>query len=135
MSDDNKYTLDDIIDFSSEQQPIQVKAAVDQLMLAKIHSAIEDKKVEVAKQMFGDAAGPEDPDLSDETWEDEEELEDETESDDGEEDDADDFELDISDDELEQLLSDLEDNLDDETDDDLGDDNSDLEDTEDGENA
>jgi len=134
MSDDNKYTLDDIIDFSSEQQPIQVKAAVDQLMLAKIHSAIEDKKIEVAKQMFGDAAGPEDPDLSDDTWEDDESEED-TESDEGEEDDADDFDLDISDDELEKLLGDLEDNLGDETDDDLGDDNSDLEDTENGEDA
>lgn len=134
MSDDNKYTLDDIIDFSSGQQPIQVKAAVDQLMLAKIHSAIEDKKIEVAKQMFGDAAGPEDPDLSDDTWEDDESEED-TESDEGEEDDADDFDLDISDDELEELLSDLEDNLGDETDDDLGDDNSDLEDTENGEDA
>jgi hypothetical protein len=130
---DNKYTLDDIIDFSVEQQPVEVKAAVDQLMLAKIHSAIEDKKVEVAKQMFGDAAGPEDPDLSDDTWEDDE-TED-LESDEGEEDDADDFDLDISDDELEELLSDLEDNLGDEADDDLGDDNSDLEDTENGEDA
>lgn len=130
MSDNDKYNLDDIINFSAEQRPVDVKAALDDLMIAKIHSAIEDKKVEVAKQMFGDAASQDDVDLpddeSDEEWNDEEETDDE----------SDDFDLDISDDELEDLLNDLVDNIeDDDLEDDLEVDNLDSEEDDNGENA
>lgn len=130
MSDNDKYNLDDIINFSAEQRPVDVKAALDDLMIAKIHSAIEDKKVEVAKQMFGDAASQDDVDLtddeSDEEWTDEEETDDE----------SDDFDLDISDDELEDLLNDLADNIeDDDLEDDLEVDNLDSEEDDNGENA
>jgi hypothetical protein len=132
MSDNNKYNIADIIDFSSAQKPVDVQAAVDALMLQKAHAAIEAKKIETAKKMFGDAAGPEDPDYTDDDWEEDQE---DMESDESEVEVEDDLDLDISDEELEDLLNDLE-NLDDmDLDDNLEDDNSDVEDTEDGENA
>lgn len=121
MSDENKYSISDVIDFASQQKPVDVKAAFDELMLAKIHSAIEDKKIEVAKQMFGSAnvdAELEDIEIEDEV-ESEEETADETEEED--------LDFEISDDELEDLLSDLENNLEDE--------NTDSEETDDGEEA
>lgn len=137
MSDNDKYTLDDIINFSTDQRPVDVKAALDDLMIAKIHSAIEDKKVEVAKQMFGDASGQneiDDPDDNSDETEDEWEDEEEVESDDTDE--SDDFDMDISDEELEDLLNDLEDSLeDDDLEDDLEVDNLDSEEDDNGENA
>jgi hypothetical protein len=132
MSDNNKYDIADIINFSSEQKPVEVKSVVDAIMLQKAHAAIEAKKIETAKKMFGDAAGPEDPDYSEEDWE--EDQEDMTDDSDTSEDD-DDLDLDISDEELEELLNDLEDLDDTDFDDNLEDDNSEVEDTEDGENA
>jgi len=120
MSEENKYNINDIIDFASQQKPVDVKAAFDDLMLAKIHSAIEDKKIEVARQMFG--TDNVDAELEDDQFEDDQEDDD---LDDTEEDD--DLDFDITDDELEELLSDLEDNLED--------DNLDSEETEDGEEA
>lgn len=135
MSDNDKYTLDDILNFSAEQRPVDVKAALDDLMIAKIHAAIEDKKVEVAKQMFGSAASQDDVEVADETSDDEWDDEEEIEADD-DADESDDFDLDISDDELEDLLSDLEDSLeDDDLEDDLEVDNLDSEEDDNGENA
>lgn len=105
MSDD-KYNIEDIVNFSSSENPLNVKNAVDSLMLSKIHAAIEAKKLEVAKTMFGGTSEPE-IEFEDEEWDDEEEDED---------DDEDDF--DISDDDLEDLFNDLEDlNLDDDIED------------------
>lgn len=136
MSDNDKYTLDDIIDFSAEQKPADVKTALDNLMISKIHSAIEDKKIEVAKQMFGNASPQDDVEISDETWEDEEETESEDDLDDSDLDSEDDIDFDISDDELEDLLNDLEDSLDDDdVEDDLEVDNLDSEENDNGENA
>jgi hypothetical protein len=94
MSD--KYNIEDIINFSAAENPLSVKQAVEAEMLSKIHAAIEGKKREVAKSMFGGDA--EEPEWDDEEWED------------GEEDEMeDDEEFDISDDDLEDLLSDLDD--------------------------
>lgn len=124
MSDENKYTIDDMINFAVQQKPVDVKSAFDDLMLAKIHSAIEDKKMEVAKQMFGSTESEEEIEAAEFEDEQDEMPEDETDT---EESSDDDFDLDITDDELEALLSDLEDNLED--------DNLDSEETEDGEEA
>lgn len=121
MSDENKYKISDIIDFASMQKPVDVRNAFDDLMMNKIHSAIENKKIEVAKQMFGGSEV--DAEIEDAEFEDEQE--DETSEDDETTDD--DLDLDISDEELEELLSDLEDNLED--------DNLDPEEEDNGENA
>lgn len=123
MSEENKYTINDMINFATQQKPVDVRAAFDELMLSKIHSAIEDKKIQVAKQMFG--SDNVDTEIEDAEFEDEQEETPEEEE--TEESDDDNFDLDISDEELEALLSDLEDNLEDE--------NQESEDTDDGENA
>lgn len=122
MSDENKYNISDIVNFASQQNPLEVKNAVDALMIDKIHAAIADKKIEVAKQMFG---GEDEPEVDD--FEEDEIEQEEDESEEDVEDSDDDF-MDISDDELEQLLNDLEDL-------DLEDDNLDSEENDNGENA
>ena len=88
MSDD-KYNIEDIVTFSALEKPINVKDAVNDVMLAKIQSEIEVKKLEVAKSIFGGDDDEED------------------EFEDDEEDDDDDF--DISDEDLDDLFNDLED--------------------------
>ena len=94
MSDD-KYNIEDIVNFSAQEKPINVKDAVNDVMLAKIQAEIEAKKVEVAKSIFGGT--------DTETDEDDEDFDDE---DFDEEDEDDDFE--ISDEELDDLFNDLE---------------------------
>lgn len=105
MSD--KYNIEDIINYSANENPLNVKQAVDSVMLSKIHAAIEGKKREVARTMFGGEATDE-PEWDDEEWE-EDEFEDDEE-------DEEDFE--ISDDDLDDLLSDLDDIDDEEFEDD-----------------
>jgi hypothetical protein len=134
MSDENKYATSDIIDFAALQNPLEIKSALDNLMLAKVHAEITDKKIEIAKNMFGvesDNDAPDEEDMAeieDDEIEDDEDIEGEEESDD-------DFDLDISDEELEELLNDLEDLDDTDLDDDLEDDNLDSEEEDNGENA
>ena len=120
MSDD-KYNISDVVNYSAQEKPLNVKDAVNDVMMSKIHAAIEAKKMEVAKSLFGGT--PSDVD-------DEAEFEDAFDDDDedDEEDDEDDF--DISDEDLEDLFNDLEDLADT----DLDDDNSEVED-ENGEDA
>lgn len=136
MSDENKYDMSDIINFASQQNPLEIKNAIDSLMISKVHAEIADKKIEVAKAMFG--VGQDEVEMSaDDTAEDdfEEDGEEFEEDDVVEVDDEEDFDLDISDDELEDLLNDLE-NLDDtDLDDNLEDDNLDSEENDNGENA
>ena len=116
MSDD-KYNINDVVNFSAQEKPLNVKDAVNDIMLSKIHASIEAKKMEVAKSLFGGTPSDED---------DEAEFDDAF--DDDEEDDEDDF--DISDEDLEDLFNDLEDLADT----DLDDDNLEVED-ENGEDA
>jgi len=128
MSDENKYTIDDMINFATQQKPVDVRSAFDDLMMSKIHSAIENKKIEVARQMFGDANVDAEIEADDAEFEDEQDADAEEEiTDDETTEDDEDLDLDISDEELEDLLSDLEDNLED--------DNLDPEEEDNGENA
>ena len=92
MSDD-KYNIEDIVNFSAQEKPISVKDAVNDVMLTKIHAEIEAKKMEVAKSIFGGT----DTDEDDEEF-DEEDFED----------DEDDDDFEISDEELDDLFNDLE---------------------------
>jgi hypothetical protein len=132
MSDENKYNISDIINFASQQNPLEIKSAIDSLMIAKVQAEIADKKIEVAKSMFGagqdeveaSAEEPSEDDFEDDELDDEDDVEDDE-----------DLDLDISDEELEDLLNDLE-NLDDtDLDDNLEDDNLDSEENDNGENA
>jgi hypothetical protein len=52
MTDNNKYTTSDLIVSAIEQKPFDFEAAFDDLIVGKLHSAIEAKKVEIAQQMY-----------------------------------------------------------------------------------
>lgn len=49
---DNKYDLEDLVIAASEQKPIEFEAAFDELVLDRIRTAVEDKKVQIAQQMY-----------------------------------------------------------------------------------
>ena len=53
MTDNNKYDITNLIVSAVEQKPFDFEAAFDDLIVGRIHSAIEAKKVEVAQQMYG----------------------------------------------------------------------------------
>lgn len=53
MTDNNKYDVTDLIVSAVEQKPFDFENAFNDLIVDKIHSAIEAKKVEVAQQMYG----------------------------------------------------------------------------------
>ena len=68
----DKYTVQDLINYSYNQQPIEFEDAFNNLLTNKIVSAVDAKKVELSQTMF---TGPE---PEDDEWDDEEtELEDE----------------------------------------------------------
>lgn len=53
MSEDNKYVLDDLVTAAVVQKPLDFETAFNDLVVDRIRSAIENKKVEVAQQMYG----------------------------------------------------------------------------------
>lgn len=53
MTDNNKYDITDLMVSAIEQKPLEFEAAFDDLIVGRIQSAIEAKKVEVAQQMYG----------------------------------------------------------------------------------
>lgn len=52
MDEDNKYTLNDLVTTSAEQKPLEFNQAFDQLMVDRLQSAIDNKKLEIAQSMF-----------------------------------------------------------------------------------
>lgn len=52
MTDNNKYTTSDLIVSAIDQKPFDFEAAFDNLIVGKLQSAIEAKKVEIAQQMY-----------------------------------------------------------------------------------
>ena len=70
MSEDNKYSMSDLIQYSATQQPIEFGNAFDALMVDRLQDAIAAKKQEISSTMFGG------PDPEEDDWDDEgEELE------------------------------------------------------------
>jgi hypothetical protein len=53
MSEINKYDIEDLIAASSSQKPIEFEQAFDNLIVNRLQSAINDKKIQVAQQMYG----------------------------------------------------------------------------------
>lgn len=49
---DNKYDLNDLVIATAEQKPIEFEAAFNDLVVDRIRTAIEDKKVQIAQQMY-----------------------------------------------------------------------------------
>ena len=67
---DYKYDMSDLVSAAAAQKPLDFEAAFNDLIVDRIATAINDKKIAVAQQMYGYTTDNE------ETEEPEEELED-----------------------------------------------------------
>jgi hypothetical protein len=61
---DNKYDLTDLVVSAMEQKPLDFETAFNDIIVDRIRSAVEDKKVQIAQQMYNyepenDVAEPE----------------------------------------------------------------------------
>lgn len=52
MTEDNKYTLDDMVMATVEQKPLDFEAAFNDIIVDKIRTGIENRKIEIAQQMY-----------------------------------------------------------------------------------
>jgi hypothetical protein len=50
---EDKYDISDLISNALEQKPIDFENAFNDLIVSRLQGAINDKKIEVAKQMYG----------------------------------------------------------------------------------
>ena len=77
MSEDNKYTTSDLLNYSAAEKPIEFGDVFSSLLLDRIDAAVDNRKLELSQSMF--AAGPEPEDTDeDDDWGDEEEDEEDT---------------------------------------------------------
>lgn len=53
MSEENKYELNDLVTSAVMQKPLEFEAAFNDLVIDRIRDAVENKKVEIAQQMYG----------------------------------------------------------------------------------
>lgn len=53
MSEENKYELDNLVTAAVLQKPMEFEAAFDDLIVDRIRNAVENKKIEIAQQMYG----------------------------------------------------------------------------------
>lgn len=65
----DKYDMTDLINSALEQKPLDFENAFDDLIVGRIQSAIHDKKVAIAQQMYG--YNPSEEDLEDNSEEEE----------------------------------------------------------------
>jgi hypothetical protein len=52
MSEENKYTLDNMINSAVMQEPLEFQQAFDDEILDRIRTAVQNKKVEIAQQIY-----------------------------------------------------------------------------------
>lgn len=72
MAEDNKYGIEDLISNAVLQKPIEFEAAFNDIVLDRIRDAVENKKIEVAKQLYGyesDVADDQEPSEEEENGE------------------------------------------------------------------
>lgn len=62
MSEDNKYDIQDLVIAAAEQKPSNFEAAFNDIIIDRIRDAVENKKVEVAQQLYGYVSEPENDD-------------------------------------------------------------------------
>jgi hypothetical protein len=53
MVENNKYDLSDLVVSALEQKPLDFEVAFNDLIIDRIRTAVEDKKIAVAKNMYG----------------------------------------------------------------------------------
>jgi hypothetical protein len=61
--DNDKYSVQDLIKYSYNQQPIDFENAFNSLITDKIATAIDDKKRELAGSMVTNSYGPDEDDI------------------------------------------------------------------------
>lgn len=54
MTEDNKYSLEDLITSSLEQKPIDFNDAFDSLIKDRIQIAVQNKKIEIAQRIYAE---------------------------------------------------------------------------------
>lgn len=52
MTDNNKYDISNLVVSAIEQKPLDFETAFDNLIIDRLHTAIENKKIEIAQQMY-----------------------------------------------------------------------------------
>ena len=53
MTEDNKYGIEDLISNAVDLKPLEFADAFNNLILDKLHTVIDNKKMEVAQQLYG----------------------------------------------------------------------------------
>lgn len=53
MTDNNKYDISDLVVSAIEQKPLDFESAFNDLIVDRLHTAIENKKIEIAQNMYG----------------------------------------------------------------------------------
>lgn len=71
---DNKYDLSDLVVSAIEQKPLDFETAFNDIIVDRIRDAVENKKIEIAQQMYNY-----EPDDDADTEETEEDIEDNSE--------------------------------------------------------
>lgn len=51
--ENDKYQIQDLINAAAQQKPIEFEQAFDDLIVDRLQSAIQDKKIQIAQQMYG----------------------------------------------------------------------------------
>ena len=52
--DNDKYTIQDLVGFTIDQQPIEFEKAFGDIITDKIANAIDNKKIELAQSVFAE---------------------------------------------------------------------------------
>lgn len=52
MMEDNKYEIEDLITSAFQQKPVEFETAFNDIIIDRIRSAVEEKKVAIAQQMY-----------------------------------------------------------------------------------
>jgi hypothetical protein len=51
--ENDKYQIQDLINAAAQQKPIDFEQAFDDLIIDRLQSSIQDKKIQIAQQMYG----------------------------------------------------------------------------------
>lgn len=53
MIEDNKYVLTDLVVSAIEQKPLDFQTTFNDIFVNKLRDAVEQKKIDIAQQMYG----------------------------------------------------------------------------------
>jgi predicted Zn-dependent protease with MMP-like domain len=53
MTEDNKYGIEDLISNAVDLKPLEFADVFNNLILDRLHTVIDNKKMEVAQQLYG----------------------------------------------------------------------------------